>query len=411
MHRSEKKAKTTASYVNPLDLRSGGNRTSSSNGKREDSESEVANDGDQTSIMPLTSIMREPLLLLHFRRYAGQHFDAEAVHFLLTAQIFYKRMQSSTLNLNQLIEELDAICEKYIQQGAAEQVNISSALRSEALEQVQALRFVAISNAKARLKPASVEMKAQSRECLQKVVMEVYSLVQLNSYPRFLNSSALSRLHRLMEWCDEFLELDSDEQTATILKLRDAQARAMKQSDDTQLHSRSGGTLLEQDQQRKKAEAQLTAPHGQAGGSTRANPPSRLALAASRVSSLPAGAISPSGGGGGGGGAFSPVSSNRALTSSGAMSNSGPTVTLHMNPSAAPLQHYTSAESPGQTSSPIVRRQPSSYGASSPAAAAAAAASMSSEAQQLSLPGGYHTVEVDTRVEDVDETAPPTKLA
>lgn len=266
MQRSEAKATRRTAFVSPLDGRreraataAATAKTASSNSQstdavsREESESETSNDSDNFSVLPLAAILRDPVLLLHFRRFATSHFDAEPLHFLLNCQRFYKRMNASTLNLNQLIDELTNIADQFIVPGAPEQVNISSQLRGEVLEKIQSLRFVAIRDAKARLKPAAADMKSQARECLHAAVMEVYYLVSLNSHPRFLNSSShMARLQRLIGWCDEFGLLDLEEQAATLDKLRDAHtlAREGRKSDDTASGGSAGGhgegSLLEQ---------------------------------------------------------------------------------------------------------------------------------------------------------------------
>jgi hypothetical protein len=139
---------------------------------------------------------------LHFRRFAEERFDGEALHFLLSVQQFFKRLRDSTLNLTQLLEELDRIVIEFIAADAKEQVNLSSSLRDSTLEAVDALRMHAVTLARERLKPASAELKGQARQCLQPAVSEVYQLVQWNSFPRFVASKTMVRSQKLLGWAE-----------------------------------------------------------------------------------------------------------------------------------------------------------------------------------------------------------------
>jgi len=188
--------------------------------------------GDQSDTIgnvSLVHVLSDSLLLLHFRRFAEERFDGEALHFLLSVQQFFKRLRDSTLNLTQLLEELDRIVVEFIVAGAKQQVNVSSSLRDSTLAAVDALRMHAVTLARERLKPASAELKGQARQCLQAAVSEVYQLVQWNSFPRFVASKTMVRSQKLLGWAEGFDELDEEEQSALLLRFKERQSQIRKQ--------------------------------------------------------------------------------------------------------------------------------------------------------------------------------------
>jgi len=207
--------------------------------------------------MSLASVLSDPLLILHFRRFTEQRFDGEAIHFLLACQVFYRSLHTSTLNLTQLTEALENIAEEFIVIGAKQQVNISQDLRDATLTSIQDFRLTAVTMARERLKPASIVLKASARACLHGAVTEVYRLVQFNSYPRFLAStSIMAHSQKLFSWAEGFDEVDQEEQIALLAKLKNQHNVARRTSSQ---HSQASRTSDDDagNQGRIKQEARL----------------------------------------------------------------------------------------------------------------------------------------------------------
>jgi hypothetical protein len=158
-------------------------------------------DSDILSSLPLSAVLRDPLLLLHFRRFAESLFDAEPLHFLLDCQTFFKQLQTQTLNLSQLLESLDYITDEYVKAGARQQVNLSSHLRDITLASVQTMRFTEVAMTRDRFKPVSSEMKAQSRFCLHGAVLESVSAGTVEQL------SEISAIHQIDESSSEARQL------------------------------------------------------------------------------------------------------------------------------------------------------------------------------------------------------------
>jgi hypothetical protein len=195
---------------------------------------------DSIGSMSLATVLSDPLLLLHFRRFAELRYDGEALHFLLSVQRFFKSLRDTTMNLAQLLDALEELTGEFVVAGSKSQVNLSQAMRDATLTQVADLRMHAVTLARERLKPASPELKAQARQCLQSAVQEIYQLIGWNAFPRFLSGSAIARSQRLLSWAEGFDLLDSEEQVAMLLRLKEQQAMAKRISEGSQVTNRSG---------------------------------------------------------------------------------------------------------------------------------------------------------------------------
>ena len=210
-------------------------------GGRPQSTSVTPSEEDGPASRSLAALLSEPLYVLHLRRFAERSFDAEAIHFLLAAQTFLQHIKSPTFTLAQLMLELGQLCKDYIEEGAPQQVNVSSRMRQEAMAGIDGIRMAAVALAGSRLKPASTDIKAQTRSCLHALIQEVYQLVQLNSYPRFLLSSNVSRAQHLQSWADGFAELDMEEMAAMLKTLNTQMTLAKRVNDESMMSSGGGG--------------------------------------------------------------------------------------------------------------------------------------------------------------------------
>jgi len=216
---------------------------------------------DGSSALSLAAVLHDPVLLLHFRRFAEARFDGEALYFLCACQAFFRQLRRDTWNLSQLLEALQAICDEYVSAGAKQEVNLSQSLRVNTLAAVQNLRLLAVSSARERLKPASAELKATACACLQGAVKEVYQLVHFNSYSRFLASaSVLTRAQRLVSWAEEFDEVDEEERHALLARLEGQQIEINRRAAAEQSTEGSGHSAHALKQRYGVREMQLLQP-------------------------------------------------------------------------------------------------------------------------------------------------------
>jgi hypothetical protein len=187
----------------------------------------------------LANIFSDPLIVIHFQRFAESAFDAEAVHFLLACQEYFGLLKSSTVTVAQLVCGAQQIFDEYIVDGASQQVNIGSTLRMESLAALTELRLTTSAQ---KLKPATSDLKAKARACFHSALKEVYSLVQVNSYARFLKSAAAARCENLIRWTEGFDELDDQEQTGMLRKLTKQQQQSRRIAEDTEVRSKNTST-------------------------------------------------------------------------------------------------------------------------------------------------------------------------
>jgi len=158
---------------------------------------------------------------------------------VLACQDLLMRLKSPTLTLAQLLADISLLMNEYVQDGAPQQVNVSSAQRGAALMAFEEMRLNAVTMAGSKLKPAPANVKADARASLHELVQEVYALVQVNAVPRFQLSPAVGRCTHLQTWADGFDELDMEEMSAMLIKFRAKMSIAKRYNDESQLGSRN----------------------------------------------------------------------------------------------------------------------------------------------------------------------------
>lgn len=234
----------------------------------------------QDEVQSLASVLSDPISLIHFRRYAERAFDAEAIHFLLACQTYLEQLKQPALNVSQVLLGLNALVDEYVMDGSPQQINVSSTMRAHALAQLDTIKLTSVALAGSRLKPASNELRSAARGALHDLVKEVYLLVQLNSYPRFLSSTQIQRSNRLQRWAEGFDELDSEEMAAMLKKLQ-AQFNLAKRIEEDIAHGSTGASSYDVDEliaAAKKKEAnilQLNAEHEVQPATSSPMPPAR----------------------------------------------------------------------------------------------------------------------------------------
>ena len=173
----------------------------------------------------LAATLCDPLAVVLFRGYCEDVHDAEPVHFLLAVRELLRAMadRNSHLTLQQLQARCKDVVDAFLLPSSREQVNVSSHMRltvEKALGELS-LKSAALAG---RMKtgtatPATDELKALVRSAFEPVVKEVFSVLEVNTFARFLRSETAVRASELLSWSDDFRQLQGAEQVGALERM------------------------------------------------------------------------------------------------------------------------------------------------------------------------------------------------
>ena len=176
----------------------------------------------------LAGTLGDPLCCALFTQYCEDVHDAEPIHFLLAAQDFFRLLHQPQTSLQQLQGGLLLPSwTSFLLPDSAQQVNISAQQRMQverALADI-ALKAAVYTQAAAgagKLGAAvgcSEECRSLARAAFEPVVKEVFAVLEVNGFARFLHSSAAVRAYDLVCWSEEFSAMTQREQKGALDRL------------------------------------------------------------------------------------------------------------------------------------------------------------------------------------------------
>ena len=144
------------------------------------------------------------------------------------------------MTVQQLNERCKAMVDDFLTPKSQEQVNVSSHMRL-LVEKVLSELNVKSAQLAARLKggattAATDNLKALARSALEPVVKEVFSVLEVITFARFLRSETAVRASELISWTDEFRRFATVEQSGALERLGKLTAENLQPASQTLQH-------------------------------------------------------------------------------------------------------------------------------------------------------------------------------
>ena len=190
----------------------------------------------------LSNVLRHPVTLVGFQSYLMSIYDVENLHFLQKVYEFWHELfYQADIPYRSIVEKLKWIEGHFVRANSEQQVNVSESLQKSVETGIQewehhwnatygsATETTIPSPTKhAFTKQNIVEMECrmQCRRIYVMVVVEVWGLIRVNHFERFVSSRFAIRSMKLISWADKYSEFSALEQLSLMQVLQQVTPQA-----------------------------------------------------------------------------------------------------------------------------------------------------------------------------------------